>query len=187
LSQAVLKAHNDGIVLGPSLNLGNLNWDVSYDDNGLPWVTFKNLPPPIAPELPPPPPPKWPVPELTTDSSGSTKETDIYVTTIVLFQVINDIEYTVRDATGALDFNALPPTKQVSFLDDKPEIPAVIQKNKRLLRVVEKCLSPNPALRPTAASLCDSLLRLCKMTIVRDAARDVGKSIFKALRRLTLH
>jgi len=105
----------------------------------------------------------------------------------VLFQVINDIEYTVRDATGALDFNALPPTKQVSFLDDKPEIPAVIQKNKRLLRVVEKCLSPNPALRPTAASLCDSLLRLCKMTIVRDAARDVGKSIFKALRRLTLH
>jgi len=187
LSQAVLKAHSDGIVLGPSLNIGNLNWDVSNDVNGLPCVTFNNLPPPIAPELPPPPPPKWPVPELTTDSSGSTKETDIYVTPIVLFQVINDIEYTVRDATGALDFNALPPTKQVSFLDDKPEIPAVIQKDEGLLHIVQGCLSPDPTLRPDAASLCKSLLRLCRMSILRDLVHYVGKSFCKALRRLTIH
>lgn len=177
LSQAVLKAHSDGIVLGPSLGLGNLDWDVSYDCTGLPYVTFKNLPLPVASIDRPPPPPKWPVPELISDSSGSTstKETDIYVTPIVLFQLIHEVEQT-----------ALAPKKQVSFVNGRPEIPAVVQKNKPLLRIVQKCLSPNPAKRPTAAGLCDSLLRLCKLSIVRSVVCDAGKSFLSALGRLTL-
>jgi len=70
----------------------------------------------------------------------------------------------------------LHPRKRVSFLHGKPRIPAIIKKNKPLLRIVQKCLSPNPVRRPTAAALCNSLLRLCKLSTIRGAVCDVGMS-----------
>jgi len=175
------------IALNPLLSReqGNLNWDVSYDRTGLPCVTFENLPPPIV-STGPPPSPGWPVPELIPDSyrGVSTKETDIYVTPIVLFQVcFHFIVHPVLISDNfkskiihEIEQNAHTPKKQVLFLHDKPEIPAVIRKNKPLLRIVQKCLSPNPARRPTAAALCNSLLRLCKLSTIRSAVCDVGMS-----------
>ena len=78
--------------------------------------------------------------------------------------------------THEIEYSSFAPQNKVPFPSDTPEIPVVIQENKPLLRIVAKCLSSERAQRPTAAALCKMLLRLCRSSVVRGAALDIGKS-----------
>jgi hypothetical protein len=80
-----------------------------------------------------------------------------------------------QTGAGAATQKKFLPTDR--FVDQTgPEIPVIIQENKPLLRIVDKCLSPERAQRPTAAALCKMLLRLCRSSVVRGAVLDIGKS-----------
>ncbi|PPQ91211.1 hypothetical protein CVT25_001227 [Psilocybe cyanescens] len=180
LSQAVLAAHNDGRILGSNLSLGNIIWDVSRGSNGLPHVTFNNLPPPLPPKN---------VPGLELNLGGRMKD-DVRNATTVLLQLVTLVEKIVperpqlRDGTHEIEYSSLAPQNEAPFPSATPEVPIVIQKNKPLRQIVGKCLSDQRAQRPTAAALCETLLRLCRSSIVRDAALDIGKSVLSKIMRL---
>jgi len=76
----------------------------------------------------------------------------------------------------AIEYSSSAPQNEVPLPSDTPAIPEVIKENKPLLRIVDKCLSPERAHRPTSAALCKMLLRLCRSSVVRGAALDIGKS-----------
>jgi len=78
--------------------------------------------------------------------------------------------------TEEVKYSSFAPQNEVPFPSDTPEVPEVIKEQKPLLRIVNKCLSPERAQRPTAAALCKMLLRLCRSSIVRGAVLDIGKS-----------
>ena len=75
-----------------------------------------------------------------------------------------------------IEYNSFASQNDVPLPSGKPEIPKVIKENKPLLRIVDKCLSPERAHRPTSAALCKMLLRLCRSSVVRGAVLDIGKS-----------
>lgn len=58
---------------------------------------------------------------------------------------------------------------------DAPDIPTMISDNRPLHGIVCECLLEDCALRPTAASLCQKLLCLCRSSIVRNVVLDIGK------------
>jgi len=78
--------------------------------------------------------------------------------------------------THEIEYSSFASQNEVPFPSHIPEIPDVIKENKLLLRIVDKCLSPERAQRPTAAALCKMLLRLCRSFIVSGAVLDIGKS-----------
>ncbi|KAF8159307.1 hypothetical protein B0H34DRAFT_702943, partial [Crassisporium funariophilum] len=172
----------------------NIKYEVSLGRNGLPCVTFKNLPPPASFDGPPPLPPKCPVPGLGSDSSGGTKESDIYCTPLVLFQIVDEIENLVNvskkhipssPGTHEVIYSSLPSRKPASLSSAEPKIPVMIQENKPLLRIVMKCLSSQPSRRPTASELCAMLLRLCRSSVLSSALLDMGRSVLSGCKRLT--
>ncbi|PPQ87554.1 hypothetical protein CVT25_008466, partial [Psilocybe cyanescens] len=180
LSQAVLAAHEDGRILGSDLNLGNISWDVSRGSNGLPHVTFNNLPPPLPPKN---------GPGNKPNLDGIMKD-DVRNPTTVLLQLVTLVENMVpempqlQDGMHEVEYSSLPPQDEAPFPSATPEVPIVIQNNKPLHRIVGKCLSDQRAHRPTAAALCKMLLRLCRSSVVRDAAWEIGKSVLSRIMRL---
>ncbi|KAF8159311.1 hypothetical protein B0H34DRAFT_796578 [Crassisporium funariophilum] len=194
LSQAVLDAHKKDIVIGPCLERGNIRHEVSLGNAGLPSVTFKNLPPPTSLDVPPPLPPNCAVPGLGSDQSGATKESDIYCTPLVLFQIVQEIEnlldlskqhVSLLAGTQQVVYSNFSSPESVPLPLGEPTIPAVIEANKPLLRIVKKCLSPQPSRRPTAAALCSMLLRLCRSHIASSALLDFGKLVLTGFKKLT--
>ncbi|PPQ69917.1 hypothetical protein CVT25_002475 [Psilocybe cyanescens] len=176
LAQAILAAHKHNIILGPELNMRNIEYDVSSSRSGLPCVAFKNLPPPTENAQPPSPPPKWHVPGICSLSDGSTKESDVYSGARVFFQMIEHVEKMVykerppnREGTHEFDYSSSLSKGDLPFPPNEVRIPLVVRNNKRLLRIVNKCLSPQPAHRPTASALCNMLLALCRATMIRRA------------------
>ncbi|PPQ82304.1 hypothetical protein CVT25_008430 [Psilocybe cyanescens] len=151
---------------------GNISWDVSRGSNGLPHVAFNNLPPPLPPKD---------VPGHKVNLDGIMKD-DIRNATTVLLQLVTVVENIVperpqlQDGTHEIEYRSLAPQNEALFPCATPEVPIVIQNNKPLHRIVGKCLSDQRAQRPTASALCKMLLRLCRSSIVHDAAREIGKS-----------
>ena len=82
--------------------------------------------------------------------------------------------------THEIEYNSLTPQNEVPFPSDTPEIPVVIQENKPLLWIVDKCLSPQRTQRPTSAALCKMLLRLCRSSVVRGAVLDMLNEVWCA-------
>jgi len=188
LSRLVLKAHQKNVVLGPLLNLANIKWDVVQDMTGLPYVEFRNLPP--ANSEGPPPPPKWPVPGLP-DPGGSTMESDIYCTPLVLFQIIEKLENSLEMAMEvngpeireieSKDVTSRP----IEFVDDKPAIPSVIAKNGALCRIVRTCFAEDPAKRPTASQLVKLVRKLALKHLYRDVGKGIGGWVISMLKNVT--
>ncbi|KAH9487424.1 hypothetical protein JR316_0001499 [Psilocybe cubensis] len=85
-------AHERNIVLGGDLNLGNIEYDVSKGNDGLPYVTFRNLPPPVVVRQELQPSAEVKVPNLGSRTEESTKESDIYNGVCTFLQVrLNDM------------------------------------------------------------------------------------------------
>ncbi len=87
-----------------------------------------------------------------------------------------EVENDVEEPRVIDSLNEIP-SEPLSFgADGKPEVPPVIQENKRLHKIVKQCLSEDPSRRPTATKLYQMLLKLCRSTVLGNALRDIGKS-----------
>lgn len=55
-------------------------------------------------------------------------------------------------------------------------IPTRIQENPPLLKIVKRCLAPEPSKRPTASKLCSMLLRTCRRPLIAAFLKEIGAS-----------
>jgi len=199
LAQAILQAHQQGVVLGPDLNIGNIKWNIAINDSGVSAVVFKNLPPVVRPGDPPRPPPKIPLPDAP---DTSTTQSDIYCSPIVLSQMIHKIEDAIAQARRNRIVDVTPEVKTITtnfeeiaaknvLIDNQVDFPDAIKNNKKLFAIAELCLSPTASARPTAQGLVDMLMKLAKTAaktaLVRDLTSRVGTSIIGALKGVTFH
>ncbi|KAF8801551.1 hypothetical protein BYT27DRAFT_7198089 [Phlegmacium glaucopus] len=122
-------------------------------------------------------------------------ESDIYCTPRALFQMIDQIENLIDRSKKSLPtpykpqgpkivYDNLLSERKVPLPPHEPLIPAIIEQNKPLLRIVNKCLKPRPHQRPTAQMLCDMLLDFCKSSIIKSVLHEAGKWVLSKLKCL---